>query len=103
MRQPPATLNYALLQGSTAQLVSNKDGACKTQKADVPKAGARVKLTFAREEKKERKKETLPLLQQRAKLITCLFINEKIIISSPLVRQWMGQKNRELIYVCRSL
>lgn len=52
MSQPPVTLNYALLQGSAAQLDSNNDGACKTQKADVSKAGARVKLTFAREERK---------------------------------------------------
>lgn len=99
MRQPLVTLNYALLQGSATQLVSNKDRACKTQKADVSKAGARVKLTFAREEEKE----TLLLFQQRAKLISCVFVNEKIIISRPLVRQWMGQKNKELKYVCRAL
>lgn len=72
MRQPPATLNYALLQGSAAQLVSNKDGACKTQKADVSKAGARVKLTFVREEKKE----TLPLFQQTAKLLVFLLMKK---------------------------
>ena len=68
MRQPPATLNYAFLQGSTAQLVSNKDGACKTQKADVPKAGARVKLTFAREEKKRKKERNLTTSPTKSKI-----------------------------------
>ena len=95
----PSPRIYCTISQQQRWGLQNSEGRC-------PKGWCKSKINFCKrrkKRKKERKKETLPLLQQRAKLITCLFINEKIIISRPLVRQWMGQKNRELIYVCRSL
>lgn len=47
--------------------VSNKDETCKTQKTVVSEAGARAKLTFAREESNN---NTVPLSQQTATFIS---------------------------------
>lgn len=49
MRQSPVTLNLTLPWGSAVGSVSNKGEPCKIQKRAVSEAGARVKLTFARD------------------------------------------------------